>query len=139
MEKTTIQRLTDIMVGIHTEYYEKVKQPDEIWGDVGKLWVHEGDNEHKSVNIDLYHFEGDGKPVCDGLKWQGTCPRCGKEHTLRAFCVCYSPTWEQPLCVMCYDDDGECDDWKPNLTDLPEHVLTSIADWLEDELKTEEQ
>lgn len=129
----TVKRLTDLMAGIHKKYYDQ-KQADAIWGDIGNLWVHEGDPEKPSVSIDLYHFEGDGLPVCDGLTWQGRCPHCGTVTTLRAFCVCYCPEWQQPLAILCYEDDGDCDDWEADLADMPESVLTSIADWIETEM-----
>lgn len=128
---TTIERLTNIMSGIHKTYYETVKQPDDIWGDVGELWVHEGMSGQKSISIDLYNFEGDGLPVCDGLTWEGTCPKCGETTTLRAFCICYCPTWEQPLCILCCEDQEDCDDWEANPDELPESVLNNIAGWIE--------
>lgn len=130
----TVKRLTDLMAGIHKKYYDEVKQPDGIWGDIGGLWIHEGNPDKPSVSIDLYHFEGDGLPVCEGLTWQGTCTHCGRQTTVRAFCICYCLEWEQPLCILCCEDDGDSDDWDANPADIPADVLTRIADWIESEM-----
>lgn len=129
----TVKRLTDLMAGIHKKYYDK-KDPDEIWDYIGNLWVHEGDPKNPSVSIDLYHFEGDGLPVCDGLDFDGYHPKTRRLLTQRPFCICYCPTWEQPLCLLCYEATGDSDDWEMNPADMPVGVLTRIADWIETEM-----
>lgn len=129
-----VKRLTDLMAGIHKKYYEEVKQPEGIWGYIGNLWIHEGEIERPSVNIDLYHFEGDGLPVCDGLDFEGCHPETGELVKQRAFCICYCPGWEHPLYLLCYEADGDSDDWEMNPNDVPDDVLTHIADWIENEM-----
>lgn len=130
----TVKRLTDLMAGIHKKYYEEVKQPDGIWGDIGGLWIHDGNQGKPSVSIDLYHFEGDGLPVCDGLDFEGRHPETGEQIKQRAFCICYCPEWEHPLCLLCYEADADSDDWEMNPDDVPDDVLTHIADWIENEM-----
>lgn len=136
MKQKTIDRLTSIMAEIHETYYRDVKRADGIWGDVGSLWVHEGSGDTPTVSIDLYHFEGDGLPVCDGLTWPGTCPHCHEATDVRAFCVHYNPAdAPDPVTLLCYEDQGDCDDWWLKPADVPESVLQAVADWLEAERK----
>lgn len=135
----TIEHLTKMMAGIHKTYYETEGQSGEVFGDVGQLRVHSENAEQKSISIDLYNFEGDGKPVCDGLTWCGVCPKCGETTMLRAFCICYSPKWEKPLCILCYEDEGECDDWEADPDILPASVVQSITNWIEGKLKEKKQ
>ncbi len=130
----TVKRLTDLMAGIHKKYYDEVKQPDEIYGDIGGLWIHEGNPDKPSVSIDLYHFEGDGLPVCEGLDFDGYHPTTHQLIHQRVFCICYCPEWEQPLYILCCEDDGDSDDWEMPPTDIPVAVLTRIADWIESEM-----
>lgn len=140
----TAKRLTDLMAGIHKKYYDENKpydyltadEDDEPWNYVGNLWVHEGFLEQHSVSIDLYHFEGDGLPVCDGLDFDGRHPDTGEQLRQHPFCICYCPEWEHPLCLLCYEAGkaGDSDDWEMVPDDVPDDVLTHIADWIETEM-----
>ena len=69
-KKKTIQYLTDLMGVIQNAYYKRGMfmqlEYDSNSGVCGDLRVHE--SSEGGISIDLYHFEGDGKPVCDGLK-----------------------------------------------------------------------
>lgn len=96
---------------------------------------HLGVRVHESgavgISIDLYNFEGDGEPVCDGLTFKYE----GMENLQRAFCVIYDPDWEDaPLRVLCFDDKGDGDDYDELPENLPDTVLNAIIQWLETEM-----
>lgn len=131
-----IKKLTDLMGVIQHAYFKggifKLLEHDSSSGVCGELRVHEGDNpDGAAISIDLYNFEGDGKPVCDGLTFQRECDK----YPIRAYCIAYNPDldWEMRhlYILCCYDDGGVSDglDLIPEL--VPEEVLTAITQWLE--------
>ena len=125
MDKNTnpVSYLTDIMETICAYYFKGYE-----------LGVRVHESGDAGISIDLYHFEGDGKPVCDGLTFKDE----DMKELQRAYCVVYNPDWEDaPLRVLCKEIDGEDDDYDMPPEDLPDSVLFAIIHWLEKEMKRE--
>ena len=119
--KQTIEHLNELMAAIQVSYYK---------GKETGLWVHE--DKGASISIDLYNFEGDGKPVCNGLTFQRECD----EEPIRAFCIAYNSDETTHLCIeCCYDDGGLADGFDLLPEKVPEEVLAAIASWLESQMK----
>ena len=134
----TIKQLTDLMADIHTAYYKGqlgLRNGDDTGGDgciCGELWVHEsGDTRRGPISIDLYHFGGDGLPVCDGLK-PCTITFEDESHDMGwLFCMCYNPKDERKLVFLLshdeYSDGGDID---VNPECVPSKTLEKIYQWL---------
>lgn len=137
-KEQTIKYLSELMATVQMAYFKGrlgERNGDDTGSDgaiCGELWVHEGDDLHPAaISIDLYHFEGDGEDVCDGL--HGVTPYHGEDtesETGWVFNMGYDPDDEYPL-YFCFhpDDDGE--DYTILPTTLPEDLLQRIAAWLE--------
>ena len=131
-KKETIQYLTDLMATVQMAYFKgrMVGHP---------LWVHERDEISAAISIDLYHFGGDGEPVCEGLKpCTVTMAACMVKET--EICgICYNPDNEKHPLVFLADDgpdeDGDIDLYDVSPDQLPEDTLRNVAAWLEAELK----
>ena len=139
-----IKHLTDLMGVIQHAYFKggifKLLEYDSSSGVCGELRVHEGDNpDGAAISIDLYNFEGDGKPVCDGLTFQRECDK----YPIRAYCIAYNPDldWEtRHLYILCCYDDGGVSDGLDLIPELvPEEVLTAITQWLEKAMVPEQK
>ena len=130
-----IKHLTDVMGVVSNAYFKGklgVRNGDDTGGDgacCGELWVHEGEDGH--ISIDLYHFEGDGKPVCDGLKPCTVTFDDGTTDTGWLFCMCYNPDEPVTPLVFVFSPDDEGCDYDIDPDDVPEDALTNITAWLE--------
>lgn len=134
-KQQTSNKLTDLMAFIQMAYY-KGKLGNEIEGRVGGLRIHE--TGEAGVSIDLYHFEGDGLPVCDGLDFDAVCPADMQLIHQQAFCISYDPDWEEhPVLVQCSDTTGTDDSFDLTLDNVPEDVQQRITAWIESQLPTE--
>ena len=79
-KQQAIQYLTDLVATI-CGYYYKGRTQDSA------LRIHEG--SCGTISIDLYNFEGDGKPVCEGLKPCTVTYDDGSTDTGHLYCMCY--------------------------------------------------
>jgi len=122
-EINPIKHLTDVMQTIFAYHYK---------GYGLGVRVHEHINtDEPGISIDLYHFEGDGLPVCEGLTFKNE----GMEELQRAYCISYNPGWkDEPLRVLCCDNEEVKDDYDVLPEDLPNTVLIAITQWLEIEM-----
>lgn len=135
-KQETIKKLTDLM-GVICNAYWKGKC-DDIWSQVGNLRVHE--SYDACISIDLYHFEGDGKDVCEGLHDCAVTFDDGTTAKGWLFCMAYNPDDEVTPLVFEFtlgdddDTDRPCDiDVDPE--DVPEDVLRNVLAWLEAEMQ----
>ena len=122
-KQETTKYLTDLMATVQMAYFKgrMVGHP---------LWVHERDGHSAAISIDLYHFCGDGEPVCEGLVPCDITDDDGDTVALNVFCVCYDPDDEKrPLVFLTEDDDADYSDAAPE--QLPEETLRNVAAWLE--------
>ena len=134
-KKQTIQYLTDLMGVIQNAYYKRglfTPTPDAgPSGKRGDLWVHEG--SEGGISIDLYHFEGDGKPVCDGLKPCTITYDDGSHDTGHLFCMHYDPDDVTPLVFLfSHDEYGDGGDIDVEPESIPAPVLENIVKWIEE-------
>jgi hypothetical protein len=126
--KQISEQLTALMAAICEAFY-KTKPADVRECPIDGLRVHQSND--KGVSIDLYHFEGDGLPVCEGLDFDALCPADMQLIHQRAWCVSYDPDWEgYPVEVLCSDTTGTDDDFDLNLDWVPEEVQQTIYNWL---------
>lgn len=135
-KQKTIQYLTDLMGIIANAYFKKgLFMPLEYDSNskvLGGLRVHESCD--CGISIDLYHFEGDGKPVCDGLKPCTITYDDGSHDIGQLFCMCYDPDDVTPLVFLfSHDDYGDGCDIEIDPEDVPEDVLENIVRWIESE------
>ncbi len=132
--KKTIQYLTDLMGVIQNAYYKRgLFMPLEYDSNSrvrGDLRVHEG--SEGGISIDLYHFEGDGKPVCDGLKPCTITYDDGSHDTGHLFCMHYDPDDVTPLVFLfSHDEYGDGGDIDLDPESIPTPVLENIIRWIE--------
>lgn len=134
-----IKQLTDLMAAIHTAYHkvllERNEEDDAGDGEecvLGDLWVHDGSDINKNaISVDLYHFEDDGLPVCDGLQPCTITFDDGSQATGWLFCMCYNPDDEKPLVfVFCRDLDGDGEDIDIEPKCVSTETLENIYQWL---------
>ena len=117
-----IQQLTALMVTVQMAYFK---------GRETGVRVHE--TGEAGISIDLYNFEGDGKPVCEGMKpCKITCDD-GSTKIGHIFCMVYDPDEEEtPLVFLFshgeYGDEGDMD---IGPEEVPEETLQNITQWLE--------
>lgn len=131
-KKETKKYLTDLMGVIQMAYFKGVRTM-KYEGNVGNLRVHEG--EGAAISIDLYHFEGDGQPVCEGLDFDAVCPADLQLVHQKAWCINYDPDREEhPVVIMCSDMTGGDDYFDLTLDYVPEEVQQRIIAWLESQL-----
>jgi hypothetical protein len=81
-----------------------------------------------AVSVDLYHFEGDGLPVCEGLKPCTVRLEDGRAAAGNVFCMCYDP---DSCLVFEFEPDGEGGDIDLMPEWLPLATLKNVAAWLE--------
>lgn len=134
-KQETIQYLTDLMATIQYAYYKKgLFTPLEYDSNSrirGELRVHEVND--CGISIDLYNFEGDGQPVCDGLR---PCKITYDDESTDIgwlFCMCYDPDDENaPLVfLVSHDEWGDGGDIDVAPENVPEEALCNIIRWLE--------
>lgn len=116
-KQETIKHLTDLMATVQMAHF-KGRLPETIQVD---------ETDEAGISIDLYNFDGDGKPVCDGLTFHRDC----NKGLQQAFCIVYNPDEVDEQLWIKIDpiDEGNYYDLRPE--DLPEEVLTAITKWLE--------
>ena len=140
-KQETIKYLTDLMATIQMAYFKGrlgERNSDETGGDgavCGDLWVHETHDDRAAVSIDLYHFGGDGEPVCEGLNPCTITFDDGSTDTGWLFCMCYDPDEEQTPLVFEFSPSDESDDIDIDPEDVPEEVLKDVTAWLEKTLQ----
>lgn len=135
-----IKHLTDLMGVISNAYFKGrlgVRNGDDTGGDgacCGELWVHETylDKHSSAISIDLYNFEGDGKPVADGLNPCAIVFDDGTTDIGELFCMCYNADDPVTPLVFEFSPQDESDDYDIDPEDVPEDVLRNITAWLED-------
>ena len=129
-KQETIKHLTDLMATIQMDY--KGGHREDTFGHVGRLRVHE--TGKVGISIDLYHFEGDGLPVCEGLDF--VCPTDMQLIHQRAWCISYDPDWEEhQVIIQCSDITGTDDSLDLTLDYVPEEVQQRIITWLKSQLQ----
>lgn len=123
-KQETIKHLTDLMATIQNAYYKGRMNNHP-------LWVHEVNDDSNAISIDLYHFEGDGKPVCDGLKPCTVTFDDGTVSDMNVFCMGYGSDEVTPLWFLAsFMEDDELSDIAIEPELLPEQTLTNVAEWL---------
>lgn len=121
-----IKCLTDLMATVQMAYFK-----GRMEGCT--LIVHEENNA--TISIDLYNFEGDGKPVCDGLK---PCTITYDDNTQDSgwlFCMAYDPDDDVTPLAFLFTPDGDEGDMEIDPEDVPEEVLKNVIAWLEKAMK----
>ena len=122
-KQENIKHLTDLMATVQMAHFKG--------REVG-VRVHEGDNPYgAAISIDLYNFEGDGKPVCDGLKPCTIICDDGSTVTGNVFCMCYDPDDEVTPLVFLFTPDDNIPDIEIDPDDMPEESLKNVVAWLE--------
>ena len=131
-----IKHLTDVMGVIQNAYYKRgLFTPLEYDSNSkvrGDLRVHEVDGADTAICIDLYHFEGDGLPVCDGLKPCTITYDDGSQDKGHLYCMCYDPDDVTPLTFLfSHDEWGDGGDIDVEPESVPADVLENIVRWIE--------
>jgi len=134
-KQETIQYLTDLMATVQMAYFK-----GRMLGH--PLWVHERDDDSAAISIDLYRFGGDGEPVCEGVApCTVTFPDGTELEDGELFSMCYDPDNEDHHLTFLLDngedEDGDLDAFDVSPDQLGEETLSSIAAWLEAELRKE--
>lgn len=131
MAKTTkqqvIENLTELMAKVQEAYFAGKMEGHP-------LWVHEHMDDTKGISIDLYHFEGDGLPVCEGLKPCKLDTIVAGEND-EVFCMTFDPEWEgSKLKFIVSPETDECD-YDVNPERLPQEALENITVWLQGQIQ----
>jgi hypothetical protein len=133
-KQETIKYLTDLMATVQMAYFKgrmEGRSPQ----------VHERSDNSAAISVDLYHFGGDGEPVCEGLKPCTLVRQDGTTEDVVVFCVCYDPDNERyPLTFLVIDDgeDKDEDDIYDVVPDeLPFEAVCNVTAWLEAEMRKE--
>lgn len=122
-KKETIKYLTDLMATVQMAYFK---------GRETGVIVHEDGNDDAAISVDLYNFEGDGKPVCDGLRPCTITYDDGSQDKGHVYCMHYNPDEITPLVFLfSHDDFGDGSDIDIDPEDLQEETLRNITQWLE--------
>ena len=122
-----IKHLTDLM-GVICNAHWKGRE-------IG-VRVHESPQVSSAeISIDLYHFEGDGKPVCDGLKPCTITCDDGSTMTGNVFCMTYDPDDEVTPLVFLFTPNDNIPDIEVDPDDMPEESLKNVVAWLEAEMQ----
>ena len=128
-KRQTIQYLTGLMATIQAAHFKGRLHDRE-------LRVHEsGDADSTAISIDLYHFEGDGKDVCDGLHDLTITFDDGSQDTGWLFCMHYDPDGPTTPLTFLFMPDGDEEDYDIDPELVPLDVLQNITRWLEQEAK----
>ena len=122
-KQETIKYLTDLMETVQMAHFKG--------REVG-VRVHE--SHDAAISIDLYHFEGDGKPVCDGLNPCTITCDDGSAMTGNVFCMTYDPDDVTPLVFQFEGGDNDTPDMDIDPDDMPEESLKNVVAWLEQEM-----
>lgn len=121
-----IRKLTDLMGVVSNAYWK---------GRDSGVRVHESPQVGSAaISIDLYHFEGDGLPVCDGLKPCTIICDDGSTMTGNVFCMCYNPDDEVTPLVFLFGPDDNIPDIEVDPDDMPLELLNNVVEWLEQEM-----
>ena len=124
-KQETIKYLTDLMATVQMAYFK---------GRETGVRVHEcPDQDSAAISVDLYHFEGDGQPVADGLVPCTVTFDDGSTMTGSVFCMTFDPDDEDQPLVFQFDS-GVIHDMDADPDALPEQVLRDVAAWLEKEM-----
>lgn len=131
-KQESIQYLTGLMDVIWNAYFKSglfdPLEYDDNSKMTGDLRVHEG--SRGGISIDLYHFEGDGKPVCDGLAFCAA-DADARQDPIMPFCICYNPDdGQRSLVLLCTFEDDTAD-FELTPENIPAKVLCNIAAWIE--------
>lgn len=138
----TSKKLTELMAAIHAAYYKGEFAPPEFedrdcgFGRQGMLWVHAPEEDKNNISIDLYDFFDDKLPELEGMEFDTIVPPDGTQIRQKAWCITYSPDWEEhPVLVLCEDasedaSDDSGDDYELTLEYVPEDVQQRIHDWI---------
>lgn len=118
-----IKHLTDVMGVICNAHWKS--------REIG-VRVHE--SHDAAISIDLYHFEGDGKPVCDGLNPCTITCDDGSTMTGNVFCMTYDPDDVTPLVFQFEGGDNNTPDMDIDPDDMPMESLKNVVVWLEKEM-----
>ena len=124
-KQDVIKHLTELLTTIQAAYFKGKMEGH-------RLWVHESCNNDAAISIDLYHFGGDGRPVCDGLNPCTITYDDGTTDTGNVYCMCYNPDDVSPLCFLFEPDRGDDVDIEPEA--LPEESLANIVRWLQEQV-----
>ena len=122
-----VKHLTELMATVQMAHFK---------GRETGVRVHENPApDSLAISIDLYHFEGDGKPVCDGLNPCTITCDDGSTMTGNIFCMVYDPRLDAvtPLVFLFELPDIEVDPEK-----MPEESLKNVLKWLEQEMVPKE-
>lgn len=129
-KQETIKKLTDIMGVVSNAYWK---------GRDSGVRIHESPLvSGVAVSVDLYHFEGDGKPVCDGLKPCTITCDDGSTMTGNVFCMCYNSDDEVTPLVFIFEP-GDIPDIEVAPETMPEESLKNVLAWLEQEMTLAKQ
>ncbi len=129
-KQQVINYLTDLMATIQNYYFKSRMEGHP-------LWVHERFDNSAAISIDLYHFEGDGKPVCDGLNPCTITCDDGSQMKGNLYCMSYDPDDVTPLTFVF--DEETLGDMDVDPEDVPEDVLKGITEWLEQAMQPTSQ
>lgn len=123
-KQETIKYLTDLMATVQMAHFK---------GRELGVRVHESGNDDAAISVDLYNFEGDGKPVCDGLNPCTITYDDGTTDKGLVYCMCYNPDEEETPLVFLFSHDeyGDGGDIDIDPEDLSEETLLNITQWLE--------
>lgn len=123
-KQESIQYLRDIMATIAAAYFK-----GRGGSVLDALRVHE--TGEAGISIDLYNFEGDGQPVCEGLDFDALCPADMQMIHQRAHTISYEPDWEpHPVLLLCSDTTGNDDSFDLTLDNVPQEVIENITNWI---------
>lgn len=133
-KQETINHLTDLMGVIQKDFYKRgIFMPLEFDSNsrvCGDLRVH--GCSQGGISIDLYNFEGDGLPVCDGLKPCTLTFDDGSTDIGHLFCMHYNQDDVTPLVFLfSHDEYGDYGDIDVEPESVPSDVLENIVKWLE--------
>lgn len=132
MAKTTkqqvIENLTELVAKVQEAYFAGKMEGHP-------LWVHEHMDDTKGISIDLYHFEGDGLPVCEGLNPCTLELKSGEKRVVNeVFCMTFDPEWEDSkLKFIVSPNDNDCDYDVASET-LTVETLENITVWLKGQI-----
>ena len=128
-KQQVIENLTELLAKVQQAYFAGKMEGHP-------LWVHEHLDDTMGISIDLYHFCGDGEPVCDGLTSLSLTLEAGAKGKADVFCMVYDPQEEHRLVFLIEPDDDELPDTMDVLpTVLPEQALENVYVWLQGQIQ----
>ena len=132
MAKTTkqqvIENLTELVTKVQEAYFSgKFRRYSPR--------VHRSFAGSKRISIDLYHFEGDGLPVCDGLNPCTLELECGVTVVGdEIFCMVFDPEWEDSKLKFIVSPNEEACDYDVDPEVLTQETLENITVWLKGQM-----